>query len=136
MTRTSGSPGLVLAHRKGREYRLAHPSGPEQRLITLLFSLGLQPGRDYQREYEEPFAEGGPYFLDFAWPEARKAIEVDSGVHQLAYRAGRDRRRRRVLAAAGWEILVVEAQDLPRRREAITVFLGRDPAVKGEGFHD
>jgi uncharacterized protein DUF559 len=48
--------------------------------------------------------------VDFAWPDARVAVEYEGAWH--AHNVGRDRRRLNELTAAGWTVVFVTAADL------------------------
>ena len=48
--------------------------------------------------------------VDFAWPEARVAVEYEGAWH--AHNVGPDRRRLNELTAAGWTVVFVTAADL------------------------
>lgn len=50
--------------------------------------------------------------VDFAWVEARVALEYEGVWHGEAQQVGRDRRRLNELTAAGWTVIVVTAADL------------------------
>jgi very-short-patch-repair endonuclease len=53
--------------------------------------------------------------VDFAYPDARVAIEYDSDEHHSGHRANRrDRARRHALIAAGWLPIDVGPSDLRR----------------------
>lgn len=92
---------------KARQWRLAHPSGPERWAIGLLEQAGLN---HYEREY--PLSDG--YSLDIAWPEHKRAIEIDghpsraSESEQLR-RQARQEHKLAELAAEGWQVLVIDA---------------------------
>ncbi|SEO90955.1 type IV toxin-antitoxin system AbiEi family antitoxin [Trujillonella endophytica] len=50
--------------------------------------------------------------VDFAWPEAKLALEYEGIWHGAPQNVGRDRRRLNALTAAGWTVLFVTAADL------------------------
>ncbi|MGY2128887.1 endonuclease domain-containing protein [Blastococcus sp. SYSU DS0617] len=49
---------------------------------------------------------------DFAWPEAKVALEYEGVWHGQAQQVGRDRRRLNDLTAAGWTVVFATAADL------------------------
>jgi hypothetical protein len=62
----------------------------------------------------------GRYRLDFAYPEAMLAFELDGREHHEGWQAAeRDHARRRILAHLGWTVLVYTAVDVWRRPEAV-----------------
>lgn len=62
----------------------------------------------------------GPFRVDAAWPAARLAVEVDSRAFHADLRAFEDDRRRdRVLAAAGWTVIRVTARQLREERDEL-----------------
>ena len=96
---------------------------------------------DYRREHK---VAAGTY-VDFAWPESRKALEVYGGVHRvLAFdpdgqRAEREAAREERIRSAGWDLLIVTDRDLTARSWAATsdqvaAFLGVAPEqwLRGE----
>jgi very-short-patch-repair endonuclease len=50
--------------------------------------------------------------VDFAWPDARVAVEYEGTWHGQTQQVGRDRRRLNELTAAGWTVVFVTAADL------------------------
>ena len=126
---TAERHGVERAHERAREYRLAHPSAPEQLLMRRLLDLGLLPGRDYQREYQEPFAGPHGYCLDFAFLTSGKAVEVDGQGRLYSLhpeRRGREAQRLRDLEEIGWQVLVLTDEELasPDVTERLVIFLG------------
>ncbi|MGY1925502.1 endonuclease domain-containing protein [Modestobacter sp. SYSU DS0903] len=57
--------------------------------------------------------------VDFAWPEARLALEYDGLWHAEPGRFARDRERLNRLTAAGWRVVFVTATDLRRPDQLI-----------------
>ncbi|HEV7888747.1 MAG TPA: DUF559 domain-containing protein [Acidimicrobiales bacterium] len=85
-------------------------SALEVRWHRLLVKAGLRPpARQHQL-----VVDGRVYLLDFAWPDAQVALEVD-GFAAHRTRAAFDRDRAKVLAlqSAGWEVLSVSARTAP-----------------------
>ena len=50
--------------------------------------------------------------VDFAWPDARLAVEYEGRWHGERQNVAKDRRRLNQLTAAGWTVLFVTAEDL------------------------
>ncbi len=50
--------------------------------------------------------------VDFAWPDARVAVEYEGMWHGQSQQVARDRRRLNELTAAGWTVIFVTAADL------------------------
>ena len=125
--RDAGRHGYqATAERYGRDFasdllanhRREQPTRPEREMVGLLKELGVEEGRDYQREYK---VSPGMY-ADFAIPERKLAIEVHGGAHQAAFFLAkgmeeRESRRTETYARAGWAVQVVTDRDLRERRE-------------------
>ena len=59
---------------------------------------------------------GGPFYLDLGYPRYRTGVEYDGEDHHTtAHQREHDRRRRELLRAAGWDVLVVTRQDIHAR---------------------
>ena len=69
--------------------------------------LNLVEHVDYKTEL--PF---GKYSLDFAWPEAKRCIEIDGEQHERFddYKK-RDAEKDRLLHDAGWQVLRIKWKD-------------------------
>lgn len=63
-------------------------------------------------QYEVRDAGGFVACVDFAWPEARVAVEYDGWWHGERQNVPRDRRRLNRLTAAGWTVIFVTADDV------------------------
>ena len=125
--RDAGRHGYqATAERYGRDFasdllanhRREQPTRPEREMVGLLKELGVEEGRDYQREYK---VSPGMY-ADFAIPERKLAIEVHGGAHQAAFFLAkgmeeRESRRTETYARAGWAVQVVTDRDLREGRE-------------------
>ncbi|TFV50482.1 DUF559 domain-containing protein [Blastococcus sp. TF02A_35] len=57
--------------------------------------------------------------VDFAWPEAKVAVEYEGVWHGRPQQVARDRRRLNALTAAGWTVVFVTAADLHDRAALI-----------------
>lgn len=68
---TGGRLGWEIANEKARQYRLAHPSKPEQ---TMIDEFSLQGINHYQREL---IVDTDGTTVDFGWTSARCAIEIE-----------------------------------------------------------
>ena len=111
-----------------REYRLRHPSSHEQHVMDILCTLGLEAGRDYDREFEvDPFVS-----VDFAIPLLSKAIEVNGKVHydpafddprRPETRAANDAAKLARCRALGWEVLVLDYRHAERFDQLVKEFL-------------
>ncbi len=125
---TSEKYGYDAAMEYAARFWREHPeraSEPERDMVELLRRLGQEPrteqngGGDYERIYK-----GAPgVWVDNAWPEERKAIEVWGGVHTREFRERvapekveeaekRDAQRLEMLQERGWTIKVVMAHEL------------------------
>ena len=98
-----------------RSYQKETESGLETRVARAL-RLGLlpTPARQHKIYSGKSFVAR----VDFAYPEAKLAIEAHSYKHHEGRRAWlRDMRRDRALRALGWEIIYVTDEDLRLRRD-------------------
>jgi very-short-patch-repair endonuclease len=90
----------------------ASESTLETRLLRALRAAGL-PKPVLQHKV-------GPYRVDFAYPEARVAIEADGfRWHSTRQQWDRDRARRNALTAMGWTLLHVTWEQLHQRRDEV-----------------
>lgn len=111
---------------KTRQRRLEHPSAPERKLMGILADLGFT---QYEREFF-PFGGADLTVVDFAFPETRKIIEVEGGVHRVAAfdpdgkREYRAQQRLGRLVNAGWEVMVLSDEELGSCQQALKEFLG------------
>ena len=64
----------------------------------------MQPVREYL------FSLGRKWRLDFAWPERKLAVEIESSVHRIKGRFARDIEKYNALQRAGWMLLRYTAQ--------------------------
>lgn len=124
----------LLADSSGR----CHATSPlERRVAEVLAGRELPPAR---REHAI-YLDGGVYYLDFAWPHFRVAVEADSRRwHSDAASFERDLNRHNSLAAVGWRVLrVTERQvrcDPQAVRERVLGLLvgGKDPRIGEPSF--
>lgn len=81
-----------------------HPGGSAQELdvLRILRRAGVRPLPVQQFRLQ---VEGHTYFLDYAWPETRHAIEFDgAGGHETVSDRHRDRDRWRRIRRADWTV--------------------------------
>jgi very-short-patch-repair endonuclease len=69
--------------------------------------------------------------VDFAWPEHRVALEYEGAWHGERQQVGKDRKRLNRLAAAGWLVVFVTAEDMRRLDE---LFVRISAALKSRTF--
>jgi hypothetical protein len=111
-----------------RAWRLQHPSAHEQEIMDVLCTLGLEPGRDYEREYEvADFLS-----VDFAFPVSWQAIEINGKVHydpafddprRPGTRAANDSDKLLRLQRLGWRVLVIDYREMQRADQLVKEFL-------------
>jgi hypothetical protein len=103
-----GKHGWEKAHERARLWRLENPSEPERWALSVLESAGVN---HFTREY--PVLEG--HSLDIAWPDCRRAIEINGHQHKPAFGEAQPRSETRQkyklehLGADGWQILIIDA---------------------------
>jgi very-short-patch-repair endonuclease len=74
----------------------------------------------------------GGWRLDFYWPAARFALEVDShGFHSSRYRFERDRRKDNQLRRAGIEVMRIVRRELTDRSHGIIADVTRELTKRG-----
>ncbi|MGH2892665.1 MAG: hypothetical protein ACRDPM_05270 [Solirubrobacteraceae bacterium] len=99
-------------------------SDPEERMLALIREGGLPAP-----EVSFPF---GPYKLDFYWPDARFAVEVDSHrFHSSRYRFERDRRKDNHLRRAHIEVMRVIDREITERSHALVADVARELTKRG-----
>ncbi len=120
--------GYGKLYRLCRDWRLRHPSSHEQQVMDILCTLGLEPGRDYDREYEvAKFLS-----VDFAFPASFQAIEINGKVHydpsfddprRPGTRAANDADKLARLERLGWRVLVIDYRDMRRADQLVKEFI-------------
>jgi very-short-patch-repair endonuclease len=118
----SGRPGVRLLDELLRERRRGSPTSAsrlESRVRTLLRLAGLPEPRAQWEVRQHGMLLGR---VDFAYPEAKLAIEADG----FQYHSGRiawqrDRVRRNALTSRGWRVLHVTWEDLTARSDEIVM---------------
>lgn len=99
-------------------------SEPEELLLRLIRRAGLP-----EPEVNFPF---GAWKLDFYWPKARFAIEVDSFKwHSSRYRFERDHRKDNELRRAHIEVMRIVRRDIRERSHAVIADVTRELALRG-----
>ena len=147
---TARKYGADFAADRLADWARAHPekaSREERAMVDLLSELGQEADRDYQRQYKV----APRTYVDFAWPEQGKIVEVYGSIHTSRFgdldgtRAEDDARRVERIEALGWEVKIVAGRDVLRReyleatREEIRDFLDatgqreRPPALERAG---
>lgn len=114
-----GHPGAALLRNAIAAYSGVAPAASplEARCARLLDRSNLPP----PKRQHEVVAAGRRRFLDFAWPEARVALEVDGyRWHSSLGSWESDRARIRDLRRAGWTVVSVTHEDLTRGFGAVT----------------
>jgi very-short-patch-repair endonuclease len=90
--------------------RESHVATPLERAVAAALTSPLLP--PFRREYPV-FVKGDVYYLDFAFPHFRVAVEADGRRwHSDAESFERDRARHNALTAAGWKIIRVTAEQV------------------------
>ena len=113
---------LLLDLLDERRSGIGHRSGLEQRVGRWLTEAGLG---GWHRNYEVPVA-GDPVEVDFAWPDAKVALEISPFfTHGTRAAQDRDVERRRLLTGERWSTVEATDPDLESRHafEAIVVTL-------------
>jgi hypothetical protein len=83
---------------------------PQETRLRLLLHQSPLP-----RPIAQYSVRGGTRFVarvDFAWPDAKVAVEYEGMWHGRPQQVARDRRRLNQLTAAGWSVVFVTAADL------------------------
>jgi hypothetical protein len=108
-TDTASGPGCRRARTAAR---LADglAGSPQETRLRLLLHRSSVPRPVAQ--YVVRDAEGFVARVDFAWPDARLAVEYEGRWHGERQNVANDRRRLNRLSAAGWTVLFVTAEDL------------------------
>jgi REase_MTES_1575 len=122
-----GRPGIVLMRQVLAERVPGRPRG--SRLEMVFARLARQAGLAPPVPQLEVVA-GRRYFIDFAIPDARLAIEIDSWEHHSSRAAFvNDRTRQNDLVAAGWTPLRFTSHHLRHEPERVVTTLLRAAAA-------
>lgn len=84
--------------------------GPSPLELAFAEQLSMLNVPGPQREYQ--FMEGRGFRLDFAWPGARVAVEVQGMVHRIKGRFRADIEKRALALLAGWRVLEVSGAEI------------------------
>ena len=121
-----GALGTLLDDRT--EARPRSQSEFERRLLQLFSGAGLPMPKT---QYEVALPSGRRAYLDFAYPDARLAIEADSYRHHSSrIDWARDRTRNNDLIALGWRVLPVTWDDLVHRPTELLALVARSLNAK------
>lgn len=115
-----GRPGVARFRKVLGRCSGGRPTGSELevRFLQLLRAAGMEePSRQVEVRVEER-----RYFLDFAYPRRRVAIELDGRAH---HGFEEDRRRQNALVLAGWTLLRFTWADVTERGEATVAAVAR-----------
>jgi very-short-patch-repair endonuclease len=98
-TKTKGiSPGV----KKRRRFRVPEPSFIEIRLASAMKLLGLP----YLSQYKVKRRVRGSYYLDFAFPDVKLAVECDGkDYHSTTIQIRNDIKRQQELELMGWQFV-------------------------------
>lgn len=110
--------GTMRALLRERDPRFAPPEGDlEADFLDLILSGGL-PKPESQVEVRGP--DGRPYYIDFAYPRRKVAIELDGYIwHAAKKRFQKDHNKQNVLVAQGWRVLRFTWYDVHERPEYV-----------------
>jgi len=75
----------------------------------------LTPEREYR------FAPGRKWKLDFAWPDVKLAVEIESSVHRIQGRFASDLEKYNRLTLDGWKLLRFTRQMVETGQPILTV---------------
>ena len=102
------SESMKLAHKEGRAWNIGmsrwnnKPSYPETFFMKVIENEFED--KNYKREYPISI-----YSIDFAWPDKKKAIEIDGEQHKrFKEQIERDKRKNKCLEKDGWEYIRVD----------------------------
>lgn len=84
----------------------------EQIVESILNSMGYRENIDYEKQYK---TERGGFFLDFAFPERRLAIEP----HATYWNGESTASKRKKLKEMGWTVLWYDEDDLHHKRNKV-----------------
>ena len=81
----------------------------------------LQPQAEYR------FDDVRKWRIDFAWPDRKLAVEIESSVHRIKGRFARDMEKYNALASRGWTLLRYTAKMVKSAQaiDSVKAILGR-----------
>jgi very-short-patch-repair endonuclease len=103
--------GMKEAHKAGRAWNIgqsrwnSEASYPEKFFMQVINNEFLD--KNYIREY--PI---GLFSIDFAWPDKKRAIEIDGKQHEYPEQKERDKRKEQRLINDGWQLLRIQWKEL------------------------
>lgn len=111
-TKKKISDGIKKAHTEGRAWNIGsnrwlnQPSYPEKFFMLVIENEFA----DKKYEYNKYF---NGFWLDFAWKEKKKCIEIDGKQHyENAQQIERDKRKNKLLEENGWGLLRINWDDM------------------------
>lgn len=69
------------------------------------------------------------YYVDFAWPRWRLAVEIDGGVHRRDAAWHRDNKRTEHIERAGWSVIRFQNEEVLSTPHAIVYEIRRALAI-------
>lgn len=87
-------------HPENTAWRLSNCSYPEQQFIKFLNKYKYTEQYRIIREYSI-----FPYFIDFAFPDQKLAVEIDGSQHLLPERKQKDIEKDKLLISQGWKVI-------------------------------
>ena len=103
------SENMKERHRKGIADKWKNPTLKES-YPEKFFTRVIKNEIDNQNVTRELPIRG--YWIDFAWVDEKKAIEIDGDQHLREYQKQSDRRKDKALSEEGWDILRIRWKDL------------------------
>jgi len=102
-------------------WRHRHPSGGEERLYSVLDSMGISYEKEYRIELDHRLANSRKYYVaDAALPEMKVDLEIDGFWHVKSEKVREsDRVRDATLEANGWRVVRIWSRDLFRHEAAV-----------------
>ena len=87
-------------HPENTAWKLSNYSYPEQQFIKFLNKYKYTEQYQIIREYSI-----FPYFIDFAFPDQKLAVEIDGSQHLLPERKQKDLEKDKILISQGWKVI-------------------------------
>lgn len=106
------SNSMVKAHSEGRAWNIGKSRWNSKKSYPEEFFLKVIENEFGNKKFINEYPIG-IYSIDFAWPDLKKAIEIDGEQHQrfIDYME-RDRRKDEYLKQNGWKILRIKWKDI------------------------
>ena len=106
------SESMKLAHKEGRAWNLGNnrwnnePSYPEKFFMEVIDNEMINKNYEYNLYFHG-------FWLDFAWVDLKKCIEIDGKQHlESIQQIERDKRKNLLLEEHGWELLRISWKDM------------------------